>query len=139
MCISGDDYLNIVSENTYDDDTLDIAVSNMLFDSILLLKRGINVVLDFVFCRESEAILLEKMLKTFNFTYALLDYDARTVLERDSLRSIEDRMGERCSQVIEDIHKSLEYFSNFPSFMHIHDASLNVKEIAQIIIQKISE
>jgi adenylate kinase family enzyme len=137
--ISGDDYLNAVAENAYDDDTLDIAVSNMLFDAILLLKKGYNVVIDFVFYRKSEFVLLNKMSTRFKFIYVLLNFDVKTIVERDHLRPIAEQMTERCKVVVENINETIEYFSKIPLFLHIRNASLSAKEVAKMVLDKITE
>lgn len=137
--LEGDAYLNAThgEEGDYGDWRLDLAVTDMLFDAESLIRHNRGVVLDFVFIRQQEILLLEKYSKKLDLKMVILNVDEDTVEERDLKRNEEEQMGERCKVLARQFSSQLESYANLnPILPDYHLAPL---DIANYIIEQIEK
>ncbi len=137
--LKGDDYLNATcaEEGDYGDWRLDLAVTDMLFDAEMLIRYNRGVILDFVFLREQEILLLQKCRKKLDLRLVILAVDEETVSQRDLARDEEERMGERCKLLARQFTAQLSNFKALDPI--IPDYQQEPLELAEYIIKQIEK
>lgn len=117
--LKGDDYFNAIDsiEGDYGDERLDITIENIFFDADSLLRHNICVIVDFVFLRPQEIILLKKFKKSHRLHFVVLNVDEETVIYRDSMRDEEEQMGNRCVILSRKFNESIKEFAELSPIM----------------------
>lgn len=137
--LKGDDYLNAINteEGNYDDWLLDLAVTDMLTDAELLIRHKKGVVLDFVFIREQEIMLMEKYQDKLDLRIVILNVDEETVQKRDLLRDEEEQMGERCKVLARQFNEQLSIYNNLNPILP--DYHLDSEEIVNYVLEQLKK
>ena len=133
--LKGDDYLNSIesSDDDYSDWRLDIAIENILFDTESLLRHGKSAIIDFVFLRPQEIMMLYKFKRNYTLNFVVLNVDEQTAIHRDSLRDPDEQMGERCAVLSRAFNQKLNEFSILDPILV--DYRMSPDEIADSIIE----
>lgn len=137
--IKGDDYLNFVNQENecYDDNILDVVIANILHDCEMVINNINNVVLDFVFLREQEIVILEKLMKKYRLYFVILKVTEETALQRDLLRPREEQMGERCALLAKEYNDMISSFECLNPILP--DCDLTPEEIVVNLVEIINK
>lgn len=133
--IEGDNIYNMVIGGRVkpweDDGTyLELFWENVLAITENFLKRNISVVLEYIIYPEHTKKIISKFReKNVDIKYIVLMADKNTILERDSSREIDCRMGERSIELLNEYKKL-----NIENKYILDTTSLNKEEILRTIM-----